>query len=99
MVNGVHRRDDGEEDLSGADVARRFVAADMLLAGLHREAVTEPSVRIVRNADETAGHMTLVSVARGEVGGMRTAEAERHAKTLRATDSYVGAKFARRLQE
>jgi hypothetical protein len=34
VVHGVHRRDDGEKRLRGADVARRLLAADVLLARL-----------------------------------------------------------------
>ncbi len=36
VVDGVHRRDNGEEDLGRADVARRLLAADVLLARLQR---------------------------------------------------------------
>ena len=39
MVNRIHRRDHGEKDLGRANVARRFVAPDVLFAGLEREPV------------------------------------------------------------
>ena len=34
VVNRVHPRHDGEQDLCGADVAGRLVAANVLLPGL-----------------------------------------------------------------
>jgi hypothetical protein len=39
VVDGVHRGDDGEQHLGGADVGGGLLAADVLLAGLQREAV------------------------------------------------------------
>ena len=39
VVDGVHARHDGEQHLGGADVARRLLAADVLLAGLQGEPV------------------------------------------------------------
>ena len=39
VINGIHRGDHGEENLRRADVARRFVAADVLLARLQRESI------------------------------------------------------------
>ena len=47
MINGVHRRDDGEQNLGGANVTRRFVASDVLFAGLHREAIAWTAGRIM----------------------------------------------------
>ena len=98
VIDRIHRRDDGEEDLGGADVARRFVAADVLLARLQREAIGGAAFGVVRNADEPAGHVTFVLVARREISRVRSAEAERNAKTLRAADGDIGAEFARRFQ-
>ena len=54
-------------------------------------------VGIVRNADEPAGHVALVCVARGEVSGVWSAESQRHAEALRVADGDIGAEFARRL--
>ena len=99
VINRIHRRDDGEEHLRRADVTRRFVAADVLLARLQREPVSRASVGIVRNADEPARHVAFVCIARREIGGVRSAESERNAETLRAADRDIGAEFARRLQQ
>ena len=38
VIHGVHGGHDGKEDLGRADIARRLVAADVLLAGLERKA-------------------------------------------------------------
>ena len=54
VVNRVHRGHDGEQNLRGADVARRLVAADVLLAGLEREAHRGLALRVVGDADEPA---------------------------------------------
>ena len=63
-----------------------------------REAIAGPPCRVVRNADEPARHVAFVGVARRDVGGVRSAETERHAEALRAADGDVRAEFARRLQ-
>ena len=99
VIDGVHRRDDGEKNLRRADVARRFVAADVLLARLQRETVGGLSGGIMRNANQPARHVAFVLIARGEICGMRSAEAERNAETLRAADRNIGAEFARRSQQ
>jgi hypothetical protein len=94
VVNGVHRRDHGEEHLSCANIARRFIAADVLFARLQGKPVTGLSGRIVRDADETASHMPLVSVAGRKVGGVRSSKAERNAEPLGAPDGDIRAEFA-----
>jgi hypothetical protein len=54
---------------------------------------------IDRDADDAAGHRTLVLVPGGKKGRVRTAETERDAKTLRRAEGDVGAHFARRAQQ
>ena len=98
VINRIHRCDDGEQNLRGADITRRFVATDVLLARLQREPITRPPVGIVRNADETSRHVPLVLIARRKISGVWSAKAERNAETLRVSDGNIGAKFARRLQ-
>ena len=53
----------------------------------------------MRNAHQPARHVAFVLIARREKGGMRSAEAERDAETLRVADSDVGAEFARRFKQ
>ena len=99
VVHGVHRRDDGEEHLRGADVRGRLLPADVLLAGLQGEAVGRTSGGVDRHADEAARHRAAELVAGGEEPGVGTAVAERHAEALRRSDAHVGALLARRGEE
>ena len=85
--------------MGGADVRRGLVATDVLLASLQREAIGRTAFRIVRNTDETARHMTLVSVARRKISGVRAAVAKRNAEALRAADCDISAKFCRRAEK
>ena len=98
VIDGVHRCDDREKNLSGANITRRFVAADVLFAGLHREAIARAASGIVRNADQAASHVTLVGIPRGKVSRVRSAETERNTKPLGAADRDIGAEFAGRFQ-
>ena len=88
VVDRVHAGHHRQQHLRGADVARRLLAADVLLARLQRHAVARcwPS-RVLRDADEAAGHLALVLVARGEERRVRAAEAQRHAEALRDADA------------
>ena len=79
------------------DVA--LLAPDVLLARLQREAVGAVSPRIDRDADDAAGQRALIGVFHGDIGGMRTAIAHRHAEPLHGADGDVGSHFARRLQK
>src|SRR5581483_5773158 len=95
VINRIHRRDHREENLRRADVARRFFAADVLLACLQRKAKSGTAFRVVRDADEPARHVALEFIARRKICRVRPAETERHAETLRRADSDVRTEFAR----
>ncbi len=99
VVDGVHRRDDRQEHLRRADVARRLVAADVLLARLEAQAVGGFAVLILGNADQPAGHHALELVLHREVRRVRPAVAQRHAEALRAAHGHVRAEFAGRLSK
>ena len=99
VVDRVHPGDHREQHLRRADVRRRLLAADVLLARLQREAVRGAAVRIDGDPDEAAGHRALELVPRREVTGMRAAVAHRHAESLRRADDDVGAPLARRCEE
>ena len=96
MINRVHRRDHGEKNLRRANVARRFVAADMLFARLERESIGWPTFGIVGNSDKSARHVPFVFVAGREVSRMWSAETKRNAKALRIANHDIGAEFAGR---
>src|SRR5437773_8169895 len=98
MIDSVHRGDDSEKNLCRANVACRFVAADVLLTRLQRESIGRTTFGIVRDTHQPARHMTFVLIARGEVCRVWAAEPQRNAETLGVTNSDICAKFSRRLQ-
>ena len=99
VVNRIHARHHGGEDLGGADVGGGLLAADVLLAGLEGEPVGGVAVGIDAHADEPARHRSLEGVAAGEEGGVRPAAAHRHSEALRRAEDDVGPPFPRRGQE
>ena len=99
VIDRVHGGDDGEQDLGGADVAGRLLAADVLFAGLEREAVGGIPVGIARDADEAAGKAPLELVTDGEEGGMGSSVAHRDAKALGRSDHGIGPELTGRLED
>src|SRR6266404_5957157 len=96
MINRIHRCDNREKNLGRADIAGGFVAADVLLARLERKPITRTTFGIVRDADQSTGHVPLVLVARGKERGVRPAESKGNAKSLGISNGDVGPKFAGR---
>ena len=96
MINRVHRRHDSEEDLRRANIARCFIATDVLLARLHCETISGATVGVVGDAYETSRHVAPIFVACGEKCRVRTAKSQWHTEALRAPDRHVGAEFSRR---
>ena len=68
----------------------------MLLAGLQGKPVGRIAILVDGNADDAARDRALVFVFRGEIGGMRTTEAQRHAEALAGADGDISAELARR---
>ena len=99
VPHGVEAGDDGQQRLGGADVRRRAVAADVLLAGLQGQAVGGGAVGVDGHADQAAGQLALERLGAGHEGGVRAAEEQRHAETLRRTDGDVGTERPRRGDE
>ncbi len=96
MVDRVHRRHHGQQDLRRADVRRGLLAADVLFARLQRQPIGLVALRVDRHTDQTARHRALEFIFHGHVARVRATEAERHAKALRVAHGHVGAPFARR---
>src|SRR5258708_23329754 len=96
VINGIHRRNDGEKDLRRANVTGRFFAPDVLLARLQGQTIRGPTFGIARNADQATRHVPLVLVARRKICSVRPPKAEWNAKPLGVTDGDVGSKFSRR---
>ncbi len=84
----------GQQRLRGADVARGFFPADVLLASLQRQPQGRAAIGIFGGADQPSGHLAFVSVARGKVSRVRSAIAHGDAKALRAAHSDVGAELS-----
>ncbi len=99
VVHRIHPGDDREQDLRGADVRRRLLTTNVLLARGQGETKRHPIMRVLRDTDEPAGHRSLVGVTRRHVGRMRAAVEERDAETLRAADHDVDTHLPRRRQQ
>ena len=90
VVGRIHARHNSKQHLRGADVARRLVATDVLLARLQRQPECRIARAIARLAHEPAGHDPLERLAAGKEARVRTAKAQRNAEALRRTNSDVG---------
>ena len=99
VPHGVHAGHHGQQHLRRADVGGGLLAADVLFAGLQRQAQRRVALRVLGHADQAAGHVALEGVLAGHEAGVRAAKTERHAKALRRTDGDVRAPFARGGQE
>lgn len=99
MVDGVHAGHDGEQHLSGTDVAGGLLAPDVLLTGLQRQAVRLVAVGVDGDAHEAAGQAARELLADGHVVGVGTAEAHGDTEALRRTDGDVGAELTGRGQQ
>ncbi len=99
MIDGVEPGDVGQQGLGGTDVGGGLLAANVLLAGLHRHAQGGVAAGIAGDADDASGNGTLERVGGGEVGGMRAAVAHGNAETLGVADHDVGAQRTRLLEQ
>src|SRR5260370_21452924 len=89
VINGIHRRNDGEKDLRRANVTGRFFAPDVLLARLQGQTISRPTFGIVRNADRENGHMPLVLFSLRTLCSVWCSEAACWAKPLSVTASDI----------
>ena len=96
VVHGVHRRQDGGENLSGADVARGPLSSNVLLASLAGQPVGVVSGGVLRDPRDPPRDRALELGSCGQKGGMRPAEHEWHPQPLSGADRDVGSHLARR---
>ncbi len=82
VVDGVHAGHDGQQHLGRADVAGGLLAPDVLLAGLQRHAEAGLPSASFETPMMRPGIWRLYVLAGGEEGGVRAAEAHRHAEAL-----------------
>src|ERR1700722_6997420 len=82
----------------GADVARRLLATDVLLASREREHEAAPPFSVHCLANDTAWHLAHVLGPRREQTDIGSAEIERVAETLPFSDRNVDVHLARGAQ-
>ena len=99
VIHRVEARDDRRQYLGGADVARRVLAADVLLARLQRQAVGARAVGVERSAHQASRQGALERVRHRDVSRVRPAAAHRHAEALGRADRDLGAELARRFEQ
>ncbi len=92
----MDREGEGAQPGIGADVARRLLAADMLLAGRQGQHPAAPALGIDRLADQTSGHLPDEFLAAGEQPDMRSAEIQRVSEGLAFGSDNVRAHLAGR---
>ncbi len=90
MKHPIHRGHDRQKRLRSADIRGGFLAPDMLLAGLQRQAVSLVAARINTDPHNPPRHSAFERIAARHEGGMRATIAHRHAKALRATHGNIG---------
>src|SRR5262249_12886238 len=89
--DGVHAGHHGQQDLRRADVARRLLPPDVLLARLQRQPVGPVAVRVLGNTHQTPRQRPLQARAYRQVAGVRSAESHGYAEPLGGSASDVGA--------
>ena len=99
MVDGVEARHVGQQHLSGTDVGVGLLAADVLLASLHRHAQGILATGILGDADDAARHGALVGIAGSEEGGVRATVTHGDTETLGRAQHHIGAQLARGFEQ
>ena len=99
MPQCVETSHGSQQRLSGTDVRSSFFAFDVLLACLQCHTVTNMSILVFRQSDDTSRHITLVLIASSEVSSRRTSVEHRSSQSLSATEYYVGTPFSGRNQK
>ena len=99
VVDGVEARHVGQQHLGGTDVGVGLLAADVLLAGLHRHAQGGLAAGILGDADDATRHGAFVGIAGGEEGGMGATVAHGHAEALGRAQHHVGSQLARGFEQ
>ena len=74
VVGAIQASHIGKQCLGRADVGGGLVSADVLLASLHSHAQSGLTVRILRDANDPARHLTRVCLRGGQETGVGTTE-------------------------
>ena len=99
VVDGIHRGHHRQQHLRRADIRRGLVPADVLLAGLQREAVAGLAARVDGYTDEAARHLALQGIRASHEARVGSAESHRHAESLRRADADIRTELAGWLQQ
>ena len=99
VEDGVQAGDVCQQNLRSTDIRVRFLAADMLLASLHRHAQRGVTGGIFRYANNAARHGTFKFIFRAKECRVRSAVAHRHAETLGRAEYNIRTLFARSRQQ
>ena len=99
VVNGIHTGQVRQQCLRGTNIGRGFFAADMLLTGRQRHAQRGFARCVFGYADDAARGGAFELVFKGEISGVRPAEAHRYAEALGVAQSNICTQFSRRLQQ
>ena len=99
VPRGVEPGDVGEQHLGGADVGRRLLAADVLLARLQGEPQRRSPGGVGAHAHDPPGQGAGGAVVGGDERGVRSAEAHRDPEALGRSDGDVGTDLAGRYAE
>src|SRR5690606_18292552 len=90
VPDGIRCGHIGEQCLRGANVRRRFVAADMLFAGLERQTVGGAAVRIGRLADNAARDDARQRTRHNQICCVWTTKSPPPAITLHGANGHIG---------
>ena len=96
VIDRIHAGHDREQHLRGTNIRGGFLATDVLLASLQRQAQRRFALRIDGHADQPARHLALEFVAHRHVAGVRAAKAHRYAETLGVAHGHIGAPYSGR---
>ncbi len=99
VPHGVEASDVREQRLGRADVARRPVALDVLLARLDRHPQRRVAAGVAGDTDDPARHFSGQLFLGREVGRVRAAVAHRHAEALGRANRDVGPQRTRRIEQ
>eukprot|EP00128_Syssomonas_multiformis_P003625 Colp12_sorted_trinity150504_noHs@10374 len=99
VVDRVEGSHVGQQGLGRADVGGGLVAADVLLARLHRHAQRGLATRIHTHTDDASGHLTRVGGGGREETSVRTAKTHGHTESLRRTHCNVKTHLADGLEQ
>ena len=96
MIDRKHSRHDGEEHLSGTNIARGFISPDVLFPCLQGQPVGRVTRSIFGHTDESTRHLTLKPASNSEVSSVRATKAQRNTQTLGCSHRNISATFTRR---